>query len=273
MHHSSGARGTPRAPAQLPDLLWNGQPFVLALPIFRETCVVRTRPVSEARRREFDEQGWPREYILLQEHRLVFIGRHITLAVTTNAAEAEEELPENIVTHVRDLGTYRNATVYWRGREDDAIVSARLTSGKDRKRMKPISPAPRASAGERDPLPPAKPTLDPIIANMLATAFRVLKSGILVTNAQLPAAMSDNERVLTNLLLSKRDDGSGRPLSLAEVGRVLDCSDETVRRRLKKLAAHFPQLGDVILAFREQNQKGSSLPPGPPDQHNPEEQE
>ena len=61
MHHRSGARGTPSAPAQHPTLLWNGQPFVLALPIFREASVVRTRAVPEARRREFNEHGWPRD--------------------------------------------------------------------------------------------------------------------------------------------------------------------------------------------------------------------
>ena len=108
------------------------------------------------------------------------------------------------------------------------------------------------------------------MTSLLAAVFRVLKSGILVSDAHLPTAMTDDERVLTNLLLAKKDDGTGRPLSLAEIGLVLNCSDESIRRRLRKLDARFPQLATVIRAFRSRNQKGDSLPPGRPDHQKPE---
>lgn len=252
MHKRSGAQGMSHASAQITTLLWNDLPFDFAPPIGRETSIVRTRPVTPAQRRKFNETGWPHEFIKVHEHRLHLVGRDTTIALITTAAEGEDEFPERIVTPVRDLGLYLDATLFWRGREDSAIVSVRVTSLKDRRRF-------ALATAEPQPDQPAKP--DPVIASVLAAALRVIKSGIVITEADLPRRMSERQRELANFLLARRADDGERPLSLDDIGKILGCSDETVRRRQMRLEKKFPELAAVFRSFRSRNQKGEAVSP------------
>ena len=157
----------------------------------------------------------------------------------TNAAEAEYDHPERIYTTTRDLGTYRDARLFWRKYEEPAFISVRITHPRYHARAMEL----------RAPKPPQE-------LERLAVAERTLQSGILVTGGELPPQMAPSERELANLLMSLKDSAKGKVYSLVEIGRQLHCSDETVRRRMHALEVKYPQLQRIFAAILSRHRKG-----------------
>ncbi len=227
------------------DVLWNKAPFNPVLPVHRSFHIVRTRPVTMTLQRQYAREGWPPELILLREFSVKLVGDEITLTIVTNAPEAECELPSEITTPARTTGTFRNSVLVWQGREDEAFVSVHLNSEQDRKAIEQMSDS--AAVFQ---IPPEQ------LASM-AMAQRTLQSGLLIpATAALPSQMEEEERELANLLLAYKDPDQRRVFSLAEIGKRYNCSDETIRRRMKTLLEKHPTLKGSVAAIRTRNNKG-----------------
>ncbi|MBU4461187.1 MAG: hypothetical protein KJ579_11505 [Verrucomicrobia bacterium] len=121
------------------------------------------------------------------------------------------------------------------------------------------TPAPASTPGI--PPAPAAPTPAPTAGEIAAA--RMLQSGLLVTAGPLLERMKPNDRELANYLLSYKHPARKIPLSYAEIGRLLGCSDEAVRRRQRSLEKKHPALRGIITATRTRNRKGVALPPIP----------
>jgi hypothetical protein len=102
-------------------------------------------------------------------------------------------------------------------------------------------------------LPPAE--LADTLAGM-AMAQRTISSGLIVSGAGLPDRMSPEDRQLANLLMTRKDPTSGAVHSLREIARTLNCSHETVRRRILGLFSRHPELKRPLLALRSRNGRG-----------------
>ncbi|MBP7427892.1 MAG: hypothetical protein KBC05_00590 [Candidatus Hydrogenedentes bacterium] len=228
------------------SLLWNDRIIETILPVHRKSKVIRTKPVSPEKRLEYDLHGWPREHVLLYEHRLKLIGHDHYLFLITNAPEAEHEHPDRILTPVRGCGTFNNAKVFWQGRKDRAFVSIRHTHP----RFHQFAMDLRKECAQ----PPA-PAPD--------LAKNVTRSGILITTGKLPADMQPPERELANFLLAFKDSKAGAVYSLREIAQALKVGKETVRRRKSALESKYPALKGLFAAFRARNAKGEPLCPLP----------
>jgi DNA-binding CsgD family transcriptional regulator len=101
--------------------------------------------------------------------------------------------------------------------------------------------------------PPAAQPSDAEIA-----AARVLQSGLVVSTGPLLETLTPSERELANLLLSYRDPERRTPYSYREIGRMLKCSGETVRRRRKALEKKCPAIRSLIAVARARNGKGGA---------------
>lgn len=238
-------RTTPEAAPQYSPIEWNGVPLLLSGQPHRTSKIVRTKVVTPAQRRQYSRIGWPRDMVIIREHSLKLPSDDMTVKVVTNAEEAADEIPEKIVTPIRDTGTYRDAVVYFRGRPVRSFVSARLAVPADAQ-----APVPEAAA---------IPTI--WTPEILRTVEDVLKSGILVREAALPSKLSPEDRLFVNLLIAVQPDNDNAPLSLESIGRIIGISRETVRRRREDLLATNPELRGVIAAFRGSNAKGDPNPP------------
>ena len=225
------------------SVLWNAVPFEPILPVRRTSHIVRTKRVSAHLKLEYARNGWPKELVLLSEHKLKLVAQDITLAIITNAAEAECELPDEVRTPVRDTGTFRDSMLIWQGREDKAFVSARVTADRDRETIRALSTVKTSPA----------PTTSP---EDMAMAQRTLQSGLVVARAPLPEKMTPEDRELANYLLAYKDPAKGIVHSLNEIGRHFHCSDETIRRRMHGLFGRYPEIESVINAVRSRNRKG-----------------
>ena len=258
MDNESGAWGIPSAPSERPFVVWNDQPLYLGLPVRRKASAVQTQPVDDATRRVFEQTGWPRDHVIMWEHSLEFVSEQQTILLITNAPHAAWENPACIVTTTRDLGTYRDALIQWRGWLEHGFASVRLTTQEDKDAIaKRMADANTAAATGKSPMPNA----DDHTSEKLAIALRVAKSGLIVAHTGLPAKMTDDDRLLANYLLARKDEAGQHSLSFAEIGEMLGCSDEAVRRRTKKLMRQYPELARIIRAFRSRNQKGAAPPP------------
>jgi hypothetical protein len=234
------------------EVLWNDIPFETILPVRRKSSVVRTRKVTAARRREYARIGWPTEYILRKEHRLKLVGEEMTMVAFSNAPEAEFELPDRIVTPVRDLGSFRDARLTWRGHEELAFVSVRLTSLRQR-----LKAAEATRSGAAAPAP--------------TMAARAAQSGLILSGTGLPDRMKPAELELANYLIARKDTESGEVFSLAEIATAMGVSDETVRRRKLELEDKYPELRRVLAAYRSRNGKGEAIVPARADVAPPDE--
>ncbi|MBN2562784.1 MAG: hypothetical protein JXQ75_17815 [Phycisphaerae bacterium] len=224
-------------------VLWNAVPFEPILPVRRTSHIVRTRRVAAHLKLEYARNGWPKELVLLCEHKLKLVAEDITLAIITNAAEAECELPDEVRTPVRDTGTFRDSTLIWQGREDKAFVSARVTADRDREAIRALSTV------KTSPAPAIAP-------EDMAMAQRTLQSGLVVASAPLPEKMTPEDRELANYLLAYKDPVRRIVHSLVEIGRHFHCSDETIRRRMHGLFRKYPEIESAIHAVRSRNRKG-----------------
>ncbi len=222
---------------------WNGQDFLLIAPPHRTYKIVRTKVVPPHKRREYNLAGWPRHLVLMREHSLRLPGDDLTLKIVTNADEAEDEFPEQILTPNRDIGTYRDATIIWRGRPVRAFVSARLTASG-------VCPA-------HHPATPVAPVPSPAPAE--GPAATALASGLVLPPQGLLQAMTPEERKLSNYLISRGEDGDIH--SLVKIGSFYGVSDETIRRRKLHLEKKYPPLRAIFAAFRSRNTKGLAVPP------------
>lgn len=222
---------------------WNGSPFLVTHPVIRKNRIVRTKIVPPELVRQYNRAGWPRNLVLMREYSIALIGDDIKLKIVTNADEAEDELPELIQTIQRDIGTYRDGTVIWRGRAVRSFISVSLIA--------PVCP----SLDEAE-LAPSPLTGQPALS---IQHYRVLeslmKSGIILRNDRITDALTPDERLLVNLLIAQHSDRPPRPLSLAEIGRFLGVSDESVRRRRESLFRTHPHLKRAVAAFRAPNSK------------------
>ena len=222
-------------------LQWNDRIFHTILPPRRKSHVIRTRQVHPDKRREYNLNGWPREHVLLYEHRLKLVGHEHVLLIITNASEAEHEHPDRIITPVRDYGTFHDARVFWQGRKDLAFVSVRLTH-------------PRYHKYALD-LHKAQPPLDP----SPDLAKGVTQSGIVMTAGKLPSIMQPPELELANYLLAFKNAKTCEVYSLREIALFLKLGKETVRRRKTALEAKYPELRRTFAAFRSRNAKGARI--------------
>ena len=244
------------------SVLWNAARFEPILPVRRTSHIVRTRRVAPHLRREYARNGWPKDMVLLREFKLKLVDMEITLAIITNASEAECELPDEVRTPVRDTGTFRDSTLIWQGREDKAFVSARVTADRDRESIQALSAA-KTTMGA---------TVTP---EDMAMAQRTLQSGLVVAKAPLPEKMTPEDRELANYLLAYKDPAKGIVHSLVEIGRHFRCSDETIRRRMQAMFRRYPELESAVHSVRSRNHKGlhpsvigKSLRPAPDDDSN-----
>lgn len=223
---------------------WNGAPFLVTRPVIRENRIVRTKLVPPELKRRYNTSGWPRHLVLMREYSVTLPGDDEILKIITNADEAEDELPDRIQTPRRDIGTFRDALVTWRGREVHAFVSARLAVGVcDRLEHTPAVPGPLS----------AQPAVS--AAHMLILQ-NAMKSGVILRNSRIADALNADERLLVNLLIASRSEDPPRPLSLEDIADLLQVSRETVRRRRDELLARFPHLARAIAPFRTRNLKG-----------------
>ncbi|MBP7830365.1 MAG: hypothetical protein KA248_10650 [Kiritimatiellae bacterium] len=234
-----GLPGLQPDPFILVVILWNDLVFHTILPIRRRTHVIQAHPVPPEKQKEYNANGWPRHLIIVQEHRLRLVGHEHTLRVVTNAPEAEFQVPDRIITPVRGLGTFRDARLVWRTRDEIASVSVHATNPRHHQQALKLQEAKPSEHLER-----------------LAVAERTLQSGLLITGGDLPPQMTPDERVLANLLMSHKDPARGKVYSLAEIGRQLRCSDETIRRRKHALEAKYPELKRFFASVRTSHRKG-----------------
>ena len=225
------------------SLVWNDRIFCTILPPRRKSHVIRTRQVHPDKRREYNLNGWPREHVLLYEHRLKLVGHEHVLLIITNASEAEHEHPNRIITPVRDYGTFHDARVFWQGRKDRAFVSVRLTHPRYHKYALDLHKAQLPAAPEPD------------------LAKGVTQSGIVMTAGKLPAIMQPPELELANYLLAFKDSKARVVFSLDEIAKSLKVSRETVRRRKLALERKYPDLRRTFTAFRTRNAKGIPVSP------------
>ncbi|HRZ13073.1 MAG TPA: AsnC family protein [Kiritimatiellia bacterium] len=221
------------------SLTWNDEVFETILPLRRKTRIIRTRCDHPGRRAEYEVKGWPPEQILEREFTIRLIGQDHTLLLITNAPDAAYGHPKRIYTPTRDIGTYRDAWLFWGKYEVPAFVSVRITHPRYHERALDL----------RKPKPPQE-------LERLAVAERTLQSGLLVTGGELPPQMNPDEKALANLLMAYKNPDCGKVFSLAEIGRQIHCSDETVRRRMHALEDKYPQLKRVFAAVRTARRKG-----------------
>lgn len=224
---------------------WNGQPFLVKGPVRRSQTIVRTKIVSPELRHKYNRSGWPRHLVLMREYHLNLTGDEMTVRIVTNADEAEDEMPDQIETPHRDIGTFRDATVVWRERPVHSFVSVSLQAS-------------ICSTLDNVPFIPsqldAQPPVSPAHFKILEAA---LKSGIVLRNNRIADALDDEERLLVNLLIASHGEPP-RPLSLIEIGSLLGVSDETVRRRRNALFSLRPELNRAVAPFRMCNAKGGN---------------
>ena len=238
--------GLPGLQPDLPlyvSLLWNDRVFVTILPPHRKSKVIRTRPVSPEQRREYELHGWPREHVLLYEHRIKLVGRDHYLLLITNAQEAEHEHPDHIVTPVRDCGTFHNARLFWQGRKDRGFVSVRATNPRFHQYALDLCKA--------NPQQAVAPDL----------SKTVTQSGILISGAFMPTGIQPPELELANYLLAFKDPKARAVFSLDEIASSMKVSRETVRRRKLALERKYPDLRRTLAAFRTRNTKGIPVSP------------
>ncbi len=121
----------------------------------------------------------------------------------------------------------------------------------------PSVPAPAVSAMSPPPavMPPTR--LLAVPAPQIVAA-RMLQSGLLLSAGSLLDQMKPAERELANYLISYKHPDKRIPLSYAEIGRMLGCSYESVRRRQRALEQKHPPLKRLIAAARSRNNKGAS---------------
>ena len=230
-------------PISHPDrVIWNDEPFHLTAAPHRTAKIVRTKVVAPNLQRQYNESGWPRDKVVMREYSLKLPGDGITLKIVTNADEAEDEIPEQIRTPLRDTGTYRNAVVFWRGRPVQSFVSARLT-------QLTYLPHRHATPVAHVPHSPQEDDL----------SDSVLKAGLVIPPQGFLEDMSPDEREFANLLISPQKSGGIHPLS--KIATYYKVSDETIRRRKLALEKKYPPLKGVFSTFRTRNAKGASLPP------------
>lgn len=222
---------------------WNGDPFLVTHPVIRKNRIVRTKVVAPELARQYNTHGWPRNQVLMREFTLTLPGDGVVLKIVTNADEAEDELPERILTRHRDIGTFREAKVVWRDRPVTSFVSARLDA--------PVAVAAAPASAASRPSTPEPTTEHRRILD------DVLKSGIVVREDRITEALNPDERLLVNLLIARRSGDPHRPLSLEQIGRHLGISDESVRRRRDALLRAHPHLKRPLAALRRANNKGA----------------
>lgn len=227
---------------------WNGAPFRPVVPPIRHARVVRILRV-EPNAHIHSSAVSSEPHVLMREHHIELVSADMTVLIVSNAPEAEFELPDQILTAYRDIGTFRDATIYWRGREDHAFVSVSLTETH-------FSVNCPQSTASSDSVPPPQQ-----LAAFLTATRGALRTGLIVTSPGLTKGMSPEEIEFANLLIMYRDHDARVPYTYDELGKSLGTSRETIRRRHEELKAAFPHIGRLIAAFRARNNKGVNTPP------------
>jgi hypothetical protein len=125
----------------------------------------------------------------------------------------------------------------------------------------PSVPAPVATAAPSHPAAASSTDILAIPAPHVVAA-RMLQSGLLLSAGPLLDQMKPAERELANYLMSYKHPDKRIPLSYAEIGRILNCSDESVRRYQRALEGKHPPLKRLIAAARSRNRKGATPAPG-----------
>ncbi len=208
---------------------WNDQPFVPVLPVKRIIHIVRLRDIPPDQRLAYVQRGCPPENILLCEFELELISPDITLAIFTNAPEAECELPDRIYTPTRDMGSHYKSTLFFHGRKERGMVSARLSLYAVVKNIKGIK-------GARLPMPPVKdvqtpppaqpadsPAPPPVSDNAVAMALRLAQE--LDAN---PKIKSPNHLTVLRLYCLEE-------MTIQEIEKTCKCSHGTVINRKRIL--------------------------------------
>ena len=230
------------------SVVWNGAPFSLIVPPIRQARIVRILRVAPNSLNPPSTVG-SEPHVLMREHHVELVSADTTILIISNAPEAEFELPDHILTAYRDIGTFRDATIHWRGREDHAFVSVSLTEARFSVNCPP-------STASSDTLPAPQQ-----LAALVTAARGALRTGLIVTSPGLIKGLSPDEIEFANLLIMYRDQDGRVPYTYDELGKFLGVSRETVRRRHDEMKAAFPHIGRLIAAFRARNNKGDNTPP------------
>ncbi|MFH0880320.1 MAG: hypothetical protein V2A34_11455 [Lentisphaerota bacterium] len=222
------------------SILWNHSPFDVLLPVRRSCHIVKTKRVSPASHRHFDLNGWPSEMVLLREFKIKLIGESITLAAITNAPEAECELPDHIHTSHREIGTFHQALLEWKGREDRSFVSARITTTIDRQRIQRLLNKGGLSVSEpfRKPESQTSQQSDPVLKQQEVVAMSLQLAQELDSNPKIKAPNH-----LTVFRLYCVED-----MTVHDIEKQCACSHGTVINRKKTLEA---KLGANLDSFKK----------------------
>ena len=223
-------------------LIWNGSPLTILSEPARASFIVRTRRLSRAEVVQYRREGFPDSVVLMREHAIEVVTEDVTLAIRTNAPEAAVELPDEVRTSYRDTGTFYDAAVVFRGREDRAFVSVRPTEPR----------VAAALAGVKD---------GDAVAALSGLARQAFRSGLVVGGGELVKGWRPEDVELANLLLMYRDASRQVVYSYAEIGAVLGVTAETVRARREALEAEHPGVRRIIAAVRARNEKGGKVLP------------
>lgn len=221
---------------------WNGVPFSYSAAPIRQTRVVRLRsrpPVLDT------GSDISNPAPILWEHHIHLVSPDITLHIISNAPEAEDELPSVIMTDYRDLGTFRDAVLYWRGREDHAFVSASQTESR--------IAITHGGAQANDAMTR--------LAAYTSASRTALRSGIIVGGPRFTAGMSPDDIEFTNHLIMFKDEKSRTVYSYDDLGPLYGVNGQTISRRHAALVEKYPHLKPLIDAFRARNAKGPNVPP------------
>lgn len=244
-HHNTDAlRPDQRSSIPATRINWNGVPFEPMLPPVINSRPVRVRRVAVPTNESHYACRGTEDLVLIREFHITMVSSDVTLLLITNAPEAAYELPDAISTPYRDIGTFRDATLTWRGRQEQAFVSASITDPR-------LSSAPDTSS-------------DPVAAQIVALASvarNSLRSGLIVGGTDFTRGWDPDDIEFANLLMTYKSPAAAEVFSLAEIGRILGYSDETIRRRKLSLEHKHPRLKPIIAAFRTRNAKGQALAP------------
>lgn len=238
-HPSADSQADPHS------ITWNGVPFVPSAAPVRQSRVVRLRAQGAQSDPPSHADPTAKTRAILWEHDICLVSPDVTLRIISSAPEAEDELPTIIITDYRDLGTFRNATLYWRGREDHAFVSASQTEA----RLAITQGAARPQDGLTD------------LVAYTSASRNALRSGIIVGGPRFTAGMSPDDIELANHLIMYRDQDARTVYSYDELGPLYGVNGQTISRRHAALVDKFPHLKTLIDAFRAKNTKKPNLPP------------
>lgn len=223
-------------------LIWNGSPLTILSEPTRAASIVRTRRLSLPEVLQYRREGFPDSVVLMREHAIEVVTEDVTLTIRTNAPEAAAELPDEVRTSYRDMGTFYDAVVIFRGREDRALVS-----------VCPTEPRVAAAlAGVKD---------GDAVAALCGLARQAFRSGLVVGGGELVKGWRPEDVELANLLLLYRDAARQVVYSYAEIGAVLGVTAETVRARREALESDHPGVRRIIAAVRARNEKGGKVLP------------